>query len=72
MLLHLLHLFELYISFHTIWIMLLKKCIHNKNINISLNVLREGGKNAYLHIYVAHSWPLKLEELRSMMMLYTQ
>lgn len=31
-----------------------------------------GKKNAYLHIYVAHSWPLKLEELRCMMTLYTQ
>lgn len=62
---------ELYIHFHTIWIMLQKKNIFNKSMNISRNVQR-WGKNAYLHIYVAHSWPLKLEELRCMMTLYTQ
>lgn len=48
-----------------------KKNIFNKSMNISRNVQR-WGKNAYLHIYVAHSWPLKLEELRCMMTLYTQ
>lgn len=51
-----------------------KKKLHSqqKQYEYLLECAERRGKNAYLHIYVAHSWPLKLEELRSMMTLYTQ
>lgn len=51
-----------------------KKLLSQQKHEYFLEFAEEGrrGKNAYLHIYVAHSWPLKLEDLRSMMTLYTQ
>lgn len=70
MFLNLLYTFELYISY-TVWIMLLKK-LHSQQKYDYFLTRREKQKNADLHFYVAHSWPLKLEELRSMMTLYTQ
>lgn len=72
MFLNLVQMFELYIRFHTIWIMLLKKILSQQKHEYFLEFAERRGKNADLHIYVAHSWPLKLKDLRSMMTLYAQ